>query len=65
MRNFTQQLAVILNLLFLPITSVLADSVVSDAAMVEDIERVTQLLQQGGDVNAAQGDGMTLSLIHI
>ena len=59
MRNFTQQLAIILNLLFLPITSVPADSVVSDAAMVEDIERVTQLLQQGGDVNAAQGDGMT------
>ena len=27
--------------------------------MVEDIERLTQLLQQGEDVNAAQGDGMT------
>lgn len=59
MRNLTQQLAVILTLLFLPLTSVLADSLVADAAMVEDIERMTQLLQQGEDVNTAQGDGMT------
>jgi len=59
MRNLTQQLAVILTLLFLPLTSVLADSLVADAAMVEDFERVTQLLQQGEDVNTAQGDGMT------
>jgi ankyrin repeat protein len=59
MRNLTQQLAVILTVLFLPLTSVLADSLVADAAMVEDIERMTQLLQQGEDVNTAQGDGMT------
>ena len=59
MRNLTQLLAVILTLLFLPLTSVLADSLVADAAMVEDIERMTQLLQQGEDVNTAQGDGMT------
>jgi ankyrin repeat protein len=59
MRNLTQQLAVILTLLCLPLTSVLADSLVADAAMVEDIERMTQLLQQGEDVNTAQGDGMT------
>ena len=59
MRNLTQQLAVILTLLFLPLTSVLADSLVADAAIVEDIERMTQLLQQGEDVNTAQGDGMT------
>ena len=59
MRNLTQQLAVILTLLFLPLTSVLAESLVADAAMVEDIERITQLMQQGEDVNTAQGDGMT------
>jgi len=59
MRKLTLQLAVILTLLFLPLTSVLADSLVADAAMVENIERMTQLLQQGKDVNTAQGDGMT------
>ena len=59
MRNLTKQLAVIITILFLPLTSVFADSLVADAAMVEDIERVTQLLQQGEDVNTAQGDGMT------
>jgi len=59
MRNLTQQLAVIFSLLFLPLTSVLAESLIADAAMVEDIERVTQLVQQGEDVNTAQGDGMT------
>jgi ankyrin repeat protein len=59
MRNLTQQLAVILTLLFLPLTSALANSMVADAAMVEDIERITQLVQQGEDVNTAQGDGMT------
>jgi ankyrin repeat protein len=59
MRNLTQQLAVILTLLLFPLTSVLADSLVADAAMVEDIERITQLLQQGEDANTAQGDGMT------
>ena len=58
MRKLTLQLAVILTLLFLPLTSVLADSLVADAAMVENIERMTQLLQQGKDVNTAQGDGM-------
>jgi ankyrin repeat protein len=59
MRNLTQQSAVILALLILPIRSVLADSLVADAAMVEDIQRMTQLVQQGEDVNTAQGDGMT------
>ena len=59
MRNLTQQLAVVFTLLILPPTSVLADTLVADAAMVEDIERMSRLLQQGEDVNAAQGDGMT------
>tara|TARA_B110000116_G_scaffold238185_2_gene224863 strand:+ start:385 stop:2220 length:1836 start_codon:yes stop_codon:yes gene_type:complete len=59
MRNLTQQFAVILTLLCLPLTSLLADSLVADAAMVEDIEHVAQLLQQGEDVSTAQGDGMT------
>ena len=49
MRNLTQQLAVILALLCLPLTSVLADTLVADAAMVEDTERVTRLLRQGED----------------
>lgn len=59
MRNFTQQMAVILTLLVLPLTSALADARVADAAMAQDIERATLLLQQGEDVNTAQGDGMT------
>jgi ankyrin repeat protein len=59
MRNLTRQFAIILALLLLPLTSVLADSLVADAAMVDDIGRVTQLLRQGEDVNTAQGDGMT------
>ena len=37
----------------------LADSPVADAAMNGDIEAVRALLQDGADVNAAQGDGMT------
>jgi len=32
---------------------------VADAAMARDRETVRSLLRQGGDVNAAQGDGMT------
>ena len=32
---------------------------VADAAMAKDNEAVLSLLKQGGDVNAAQGDGMT------
>jgi ankyrin repeat protein len=32
---------------------------VADAAMAQDKETVVSLLKQGGDVNAAQGDGMT------
>ena len=59
MRNLTRQFAIVLALLLLPLTSVLADSLVADAAMVDDIERVTLLLRQGEDVNTAQGDGMT------
>ena len=59
MRNPIQQLAVIITLLCSPLTSALADSPVADAAMVDNVERVTELLQQGEDVNTAQGDGMT------
>jgi ankyrin repeat protein len=36
-----------------------ADSAVADAARDRDREAVRLLLKQGGDVNAAQGDGMT------
>ena len=39
--------------------SVALDSPVADAAMRGDFEMVRSLLQQGSDVNAAQGDGMT------
>ncbi|MDE2663331.1 MAG: ankyrin repeat domain-containing protein [Gemmatimonadota bacterium] len=35
------------------------DSPVADAAMRGDVETVRELLRQGLDVNAAQGDGMT------
>ena len=41
-----------------PIARVL-DSPVADAAMQEDAAAVVALLQQGTDVNRAQGDGMT------
>ena len=34
-------------------------SAVADAAMRRDVDQVRTLLRQGGDVNAAQGDGMT------
>ena len=37
----------------------LPDSPVADAAMHGEIETVRSLLQEGADVNAAQGDGMT------
>ncbi len=59
MRNLIQQLAVVLTLLTLSPTSVLADTLVADAAMVDDVERMARLLRQGEDVNTAQGDGMT------
>ena len=36
-----------------------ADSPVADAEMRGDTARVRELLKQGADVNAAQGDGMT------
>jgi ankyrin repeat protein len=36
-----------------------ADSPVADAAMRRDTVRVRQLLKEGADVNASQGDGMT------
>jgi ankyrin repeat protein len=36
-----------------------ADSAVADAAMKGDKDAVRTLLKSGGDVNAAQGDGMT------
>ncbi len=35
------------------------DSPVADAAMLGQVEAVRALLEQGADVNAAQGDGMT------
>ncbi|MEC7740660.1 MAG: ankyrin repeat domain-containing protein, partial [Gemmatimonadota bacterium] len=35
------------------------DTPVADAAQRRDIAVVRQLLRQGADVNAAQGDGMT------
>ena len=35
------------------------DTPVADAAQRRDITAVRQLLRQGADVNAAQGDGMT------
>ena len=36
-----------------------SDSPVADAAQLGDAARVRALLREGGDVNAAQGDGMT------
>jgi ankyrin repeat protein len=36
-----------------------SDAPVADAAMRTDLSTVRDLLKQGGDVNAAQGDGMT------
>ena len=36
-----------------------ADSPIADAAMRNDSDAVYNLLEQGEDVNAAQGDGMT------
>jgi ankyrin repeat protein len=39
--------------------SVPPESPVADAAMRGDVERVRELLREGADVNAAQGDGMT------
>ncbi len=35
------------------------DSPVADAAMRQDVEKVRALVEQGADVDAAQGDGMT------
>ena len=46
-------------LVLLPALPALADSAVADAAMQGDLVRLTRLVQQGQDVNTAQGDGMT------
>ncbi|MFP5379513.1 MAG: ankyrin repeat domain-containing protein, partial [Vicinamibacteria bacterium] len=42
-----------------PLGALSASSAVADAAMAGDRALVRTLLQQGGDVSAAQGDGMT------
>jgi ankyrin repeat protein len=42
-----------------PAAPAVAPSPVADAAMRGELARVRQLIQQGADVNAAQGDGMT------
>ena len=42
-----------------PLSAAPSDSPVADAAMHHDAAAVKALLLQGGDVNAAQGDGMT------
>ena len=39
--------------------SVALDTPVADAAQRHNLSAVRRLLQQGADVNAAQGDGMT------
>ncbi len=40
-------------------STALPDSPVADAAMSGDVDAVRELLREGADVNAAQGDGMT------
>jgi uncharacterized protein len=42
-----------------PLGAATSSSAVADAAMARDRAAVRTLLQQGGDVSAAQGDGMT------
>ena len=42
-----------------PVTAWAADAPVADAAMHGDGDTVRALLADGGDVNTAQGDGMT------
>lgn len=59
MRSLRRHPTVLLALLLLPFGSAMADSPVADAAMLQDIDRITELVQQGTDVNTAQGDGMT------
>ena len=39
--------------------AILPESPVADAAMIGDLEAVGELLEEGADVNLAQGDGMT------
>ena len=41
------------------VTGVVADATIADAAMRDDVEAVRALIQEGADVDAAQGDGMT------
>ena len=59
MHMLAQRLTVGVSLLLLPLTSAFAESLVADAAMADDIDRVGELVQQGEDVNTAHGDGMT------
>ncbi|MDE3156882.1 MAG: ankyrin repeat domain-containing protein [Acidobacteriota bacterium] len=51
--------AIVSALVLAPLSAAPSDSPVADAAMHRDAAAVKTLLQQGGDVNAAQGDGMT------
>lgn len=49
--------SLVLALLVLPLAT--AESPIADAAMHGDFDSVRILIQEGEEVNAAQGDGMT------
>ena len=69
MRSIVRQRAFVLGVLFggallavnarPALSRAAAESPVADAAMRRDIAKLRQLIKQGADVNAAQGDGMT------
>lgn len=59
MRRLNARLFGALALSLLLSAGVPPDAPIADAAMQQDLERVHELLRNGADVNAAQGDGMT------
>lgn len=58
-KRFDTKMLGALALTVLLAASVPPESPVADAAMRGDVDRVSALLREGADVNAAQGDGMT------
>ncbi len=59
MKRTSRALAIVLAATLVASLHAAPTASVADAAMAKDVATVKKLLKEGGDVNAAQGDGMT------